>query len=419
MTFSFSEFASRIKAETAFTVLAAAKQQIAAGKDVFELEIGDSPFPTPPAALAAGIDAIQSGHTHYGPSLGIPEFRAAAAQYVNREYGLNVTSEHVIAGQGAKIFEQLFCELYLNPGDAVLVFSPHFPTYIANIQRRGARVCLTPLLESDDFRPQLAAIKHFVNSEPRAKAIFLNSPHNPTGGVITEQDLSGIADLLRSTEITVFSDEPYDQMVWQGRHHTLLEQSGMLERTVAAYSFSKSFSMSGWRLGFAISHPEAIDRLGKLVNTTLSCAPPFVQLAGVAALQQDIQVRDQYMSVFRQNVEQLVHDLNLLDDIHCVMPGGSFYAFPNVNRYCQRYAISSHGLAMYLLEGADDAVGLACLGGECFGDVGSGYLRLSCAESLERLRAAVKFLGKALGQEERLAAYLRQHPEYESHPNLH
>jgi len=412
MPASFSNFASSVTAETAFTVLAIAKRLIAAGKNVIELEIGDSPFPTPSEAVEAGIAAIRNGHTHYGPSTGLPEFRAAAAEYVNREYGLSVAAENVIAGPGAKNFEQLFCEAFLNPGDGVLVFSPHFPTYPPNIARRGARLALSALKHSRDFRPNLDDVEQFLKDDPSPKAIFLNSPHNPTGGVALLEDLRTLAELVRGKNIAVFSDEPYDRMVWNGRHHSLLAQPGLIEQTVAAYTFSKSFSMSGWRLGFAVSSPQVIAMLGKLTNTALSCVPPFTQLAGVAAMRDARQERDRQMHEFGRKVARLVKELNAVAGITCLMPGGSFYAFPSVSAVCNRLRITSHGLALYLLEGADDQRGVACLGGECFGEAGAGFLRLSCAEPDERLSEAVAFIADAIHRGERIENYLAVHPEF-------
>ena len=401
-----------MQGETAFTVLAAARRLLAAGKDVIELEIGDSPFPTSPAALDAGLRAIRGGHTHYGPSLGLPDFRAAAAAYIERQYGLPVTAEHVVAGPGAKIYEQFFCEAFVDPGDGVLVFSPHFPTYPANVQRRGGRMVVSRLRASDDFRPRLEDVERFLAEDPRPKAIFLNSPHNPTGGVATLEDLEGLAGLVRGRDVAVFSDEPYDAMVWRGRHHTLLSQPGMFDHCVAAYTFSKSFSMSGWRLGFAVSSPATIDLLGTLENTTLSCVPPFTQMAGMAALAGDGAVRDERMADFRRKVERLVDGLNTIDDVACLMPGGTFYVFPSVKPICNRHGITSHGLALFLLEAADDARGVACLGGECFGAAGGGFLRLSCAEPDERLSEAVAFIAEAVTRGGRMASYLATHPEY-------
>ena len=412
MPASFSEFASSVTVETAFSVLAVAKRLSAAGKDVIELEIGDSPFPTTTSALEAGIEALRGGQTHYGPSLGIPAFREAAAEYVNREYGLSVSAENVVAGPGAKNFELLFCEAFLNPGDGVLVFSPYFPTYPPNIGRRGARMVLSNLKQSHDFRPNIDDVERFLAEDPHPKAIFLNSPHNPTGGIALPEDLAALADLVRGRDIAVFSDEPYDRMAWSGQHRSLLAEEGMLDQAVAAYTFSKSFSMSGWRLGFAVGSAATIEMLGKLTNSSLSCVPPFTQLAGAAAMQRDLEQRDQQMADFRRKVEMLVGELNQVEGISCLMPGGSFYVFPSVAAIANRLKITSHGLAMYLLEGADDQRGVACLGGECFGAAGAGFLRLSCAEPDERLRQAVAFLADAVGRQDRIDAYLEQHPEY-------
>ncbi len=409
---SFTRFSSTVQPEGAFTVLVAARRLVAAGKDVIELEIGDSPFPSPEAAIDAGVEAIRAGRTTYGPSGGLPEFRAAAAAYVSEEHGLSVTADQVIAGPGAKTFEQLFCDAFLEPDDGVLVFSPYFPTYAANIQRREARMVVSNLRAARAFRPNLDDVRRFLEEDPRPKAIFLNSPHNPTGGVATEDDLRGLADLIRGRNVAVFADEPYDCMVWEGRHRSLLAQPGMLDQTVAAYTFSKSFSMSGWRLGYAVSSPATIRVFELLTNVALSCVPPFTQLAGAAALERGRQYRDERMRDFHRKVELLVAGLNTVDGMRCLMPGGTFYVFPSVAEICNRAHITSHGLAMYLLEGADDAVGVACLGGECFGAAGSGFLRLSCAQPDERLVEAVSFIAEAVTRHQRIAAYLDAHPDH-------
>jgi len=409
---SFTRFSSTVQPEGAFTVLAAARRLSADGKAVIELEIGDSPFPSPESAVEAGVAAIRAGRTTYGPSAGLPEFRAAAAAYVNDEHSLSVTGDHVVAGPGAKTFEQLFCEAFLEPDDGVLVFSPYFPTYAANIGRRGARMVLSSLRESNAFRPNLDDVRRFLAEDPRPKAVFLNSPHNPTGGVATAEDLRRLADLIRGRDVAVFSDEPYDCMVWGGRHHSLLAEPDMLEQTVSAYTFSKSFSMSGWRLGYAVSSPETVKIFDLLTNTALSCVPPFTQMAGIAALQHGRQYRDGRMEEFRRKVELLVAGLNRLEGVSCLMPGGTFYVFPSVASICNREGITSHGLAMYLLEGADNERGVACLGGECFGAAGGGFLRLSCAQPDKLLTEAVAFIGEAVTRRDRIATYLSAKPEY-------
>ncbi len=412
MPVSFSHFAQTVRVETAFTVLRIAKELQARGKDVIELEIGDSPFATTPAATAAGIEAIEAGRTHYCPSSGLEPFRAAAAAMVHREFNIDVGPEHVVAGPGAKIFELLFCEAFLDANDGVLVFSPYFPTYLSNIARRGARITFAPLVQSHAFRPNLHDVEQFLAEDPRPKAIFLNSPHNPTGGVATLDDLRGIADLVRGRNVVVFSDEPYCHMVWQGQHRSLLEQPGMLDHCVAAYTMSKSYSMSGWRLGFAVSSVSNIEMMSTLLNTSLSCVPPMVQLAGAAALDNDAASRDHQMKQFRGKVQLLSRGLNAIDGVHCLDPAGTFYVFASVANICNRHRITSSGLAMYLLEGADEQLGVACLGGESFGEAGAGFLRFSCAEPDDRLRTAIEFINTAVQADDRVKAYLADHPKY-------
>ncbi|MGD9854393.1 MAG: pyridoxal phosphate-dependent aminotransferase [Planctomycetaceae bacterium] len=412
MSATLSQFAQSLTVETAFTVLAVAKQLKAAGKDVVELEIGDSPFESTASAKAAGIEAIQANQTHYCPSPGLPEFREAAAAFVKSEFGIPAAAAHIVAGPGAKVFEQFFCEAFLNPGDSVLVFSPYFPTYVPNIHRRGANLVLAPLRQVHGFRPEVAQIEKFLDEAVSPKAIFLNSPHNPTGGVTTEQDLRDIADLVRGRDVAVFSDEPYCHMVWEGKHHSLLAQAGMLAQSVAAYTFSKSYSMSGWRLGFAVASKEVADAIGKMINTSLSCTPPLVQLAGTRALQQDHGERAKQMGLFREKVTLLTDGLNRISGFHSLPPLATFYVFPNVAPVCNRLGITSHGLALYLLEGADDSFGVACLGGECFGGAGAGFLRFSCAEPNDRLQQALDFLPQALARTDRVAAFLEQRPAF-------
>jgi aspartate aminotransferase len=409
---SLSQFARGLSTETAFDVLAVARHLKAQGKDVIELQIGDSPFPSTKSALKAGIDAINANQTHYCASLGLPSFRDAVAANYHKEYGINITAENVVVGPGAKVFEQFFCEAFLDPGDAVLVFSPHFPTYGPNIERRSGALVFSSLKQSNHFRPDLNDVEAFVKKNTKARAIFLNSPHNPTGGVATAEDLKGIADLIRGRNIAVFSDEPYNHMVWAGKHHPFQAQPGMIDQSVACFTFSKSFSMSGWRLGYAISSKPIVDAIGKMINTALSCVPPIVQLAGEAALRNDAAERDEVMARFQKKVQLLVDDLKKVDGVKVLMPAGTFYVFPDVSSICKRLGITSHGLAMFLLEGADDLKGVACLGGECFGPAGQGFLRFSCAEPDDRLHQAVDFVKDAITRKDRVDRYLNTHSKY-------
>jgi aspartate aminotransferase len=240
----------------------------------------------------------------------------------------------------------------------------------------------------------------------------LNSPHNPTGGVTTKEDLQQIADVVRGRDIAVFSDEPYCHMIWRGSHHSILSEPGMLAQCVGAYTFSKSYSMSGWRLGFAVASTEVADVIGKMINTTLSCTPPIVQLAGTAALKRDTKERDEAMLKFREKVVLLTNGLNRIDGFRTLDPTATFYVFPNVAPVCNRLGVTSHGLALFMLQGADDQFGIACLGGECFGQAGAGFLRFSCAEPNDRLQQALDFIPKAIARTDRLAAWLDQNPQY-------
>jgi aspartate aminotransferase len=409
---SLSRFAQSLSVETAFSVLAVAKKLKAQGKDVVEMEIGDSPFDTTASARRAGIDAINAGYSRYCPSPGLPEVREAGARYLSQEFGIPVGPENVVVAPGAKVFEQFFCEAFLNPGDGVLVFSPHFPTYTPNIERRGARAVFTPLRQSSEFRPEVAAIEKFLAEDPSPRAIFLNSPHNPTGGVATEEDLKAIADLIRGKDIAVFSDEPYCHMAWRGKHFSLAAQPGMLDQVVSGYTFSKSYSMGGWRLGFAASAPPVIDAISKMINTTLSCTAPIIQLAGKAALECDHDEREATMKKFQRKVEMLTAACNRIDGFKALEPAGTFYVFPNVAPVCNRLGITSHGLAMYFLEAADEKFGVACLGGECFGTAGSGFLRFSCAETDEKIEQGLAWLPEAISRTDRVKAYLKERPDF-------
>ena len=412
MPVEYSDFARNVRPEGAFEVLAVAKRLIAEGKKVYELEIGDSPFPTPAVARQAGIDAINTDRCHYGPSVGIPEFRRAASDYVNREFGLDTTYRNIIAGPGAKTFQLLFVESFLNPGDGVLVFTPYFPTYSSHIARRNARMVLSPLRQQNHFRPNIDDVARFIKEDESPKAIFLNTPHNPTGGIASEQDLKNIATLVRDTNIAIFSDEPYDQMAWQDSHHSIYAQPGMQDHVVAAYTFSKSFSMSGWRLGFAVANEATIGMFDTLTNTVISCVPPFTQAAGIAALEQALTERDTMMASFRRKLAPMVEALNAIDGVDCLFPGGSFYVFPNIASVCNAHGITSHGLAMYLLEGADPDIGLACLGGECFGEAGGGFMRLSSSLPEEELLAGIQFMDGAFKNERAIETYLANNSQF-------
>ena len=385
----------------------------ATGKDIVELEIGDSPFPSTPHAKHAGILAIEENETGYCPSLGLPAFRAAAARFVSTEFGYSVTAENIVVGSGAKPFEQYFAEAVLDPGDGVLVFSPQFPTYIPTLSAAERGAVPAPLKVERQFRPSADQVRRFLATDPRPRAILLNSPHNPTGGVATREDLTEIAEVVRGTELMVFSDEPYCHMVWKGRHASILAEPGMLDHAVAAYTFSKSYSMSGWRIGFAVAAPDVVDAIGKLINTSASCSPPLAQRAAQAALEHDTPTRDHYMERFRQKVDRLCDGL------------GTRRRLPG--RASRRHFLCLSGCPSRLQSVADHLArsgtlsarrgrrfnfGVACLGGECFGEAGQGFLRFSCAEPDERIDQAMAFLPQALDRPSVISRYKDANPQY-------
>ncbi len=413
MSVTLSEFAKNLNVETAFTVLAVAKALKAKGKDVVELEIGDSPFESTASAKAAGEQAIQrqpvallSVARPARVSRGRGGLRAQGIRHSGRARRTS------IVGPGAKIFQQFFCEAFLNPGDGALVFSPHFPTFLPNIERRQARAVLAPLSQKNEFRPDVDRIERFLAEDPSPKAIFLNSPHNPTGGVATEDDLKAIADVVRGKNVAVFSDEPYCHMVWKGRHRSLLEQPGMLDHARRGLHVQQVVQHE--RLAAGVRGVGGADRGRDRQDDqhvpVLRAADRPARGPGGAAEGHD-RARPRHAALPREG--RAAHDrAQRIEGIHSLDPTATFYVFPNVAPICNRLGITSHGLALYLLEGADDTFGVACLGGECFGEAGAGFLRFSCAEPNERLQQALDFLPVALSRTDRVKAYLASHPQF-------
>ena len=294
----------------------------------------------------------------------------------------------------------------------MLVFSPHFPTFLPNIERRQARAVLAPLSQKNEFRPDVDRIERFLAEDPSPKAIFLNSPHNPTGGVATEDDLKrdrGRRFAARTSRCSATSRTA----TWSGRAGTTRSRAaGMLDASVGGLHVQQVVQHERLAAGVRGRVAPIADAIGKMINTSLSCMPPIVQLAGTAALQARQEERDRVMQKFRDKVVLLTTGLNRIEGIHALDPTATFYVFPNVAPICNRLGITSHGLALYLLEGADDKFGVACLGGECFGEAGAGFLRFSCAEPNDRLQQALDFIPKAIARTDRLAAWLEKNPHY-------
>jgi aspartate/methionine/tyrosine aminotransferase len=371
---------ARLGTETAFSVLARAQALEREGHDVIHLEIGAPDFPTPRHICDAATAALLAGATSYCPSAGIPELRQAAAEYLSATRGVAIDPGNVLVGNGAKPFLFFGILATCNPGDEVVYPDPGFPIYESAIRWAGATPVPLPLLEERDFTFSPDDLAERLGS--RTKLVILNSPQNPTGGVLSAEDVATAADLVAATDAWVLSDEVYSQMLYEGAFASIASRPGMLERTILLDGFSKTYSMTGWRCGFAAVPDELVDPLTRFFVNSTSCVPPFVQLAGVAALEGPQDEPRAMMDEFRARRDLVVRGLNELPGVTCRVPLGAFYAFPNVSRV----PIGADELATRLL----DEAGVAVLAGSAFGDVGRDNLRLSYASSRESLAEALE-----------------------------
>ena len=374
-----SEGLARLGTETAFSVLARAKELERAGRDVIHLEIGEPDFDTPAHICEAAAEALRDGQTHYCPSAGIPELREAAADFLSRTRGIAVDPANVLVGTGAKPFLFFTILATCNPGDEVIYPDPGFPIYESAIRWAGATPVPLPLLEQRDFAFDLGDLADRLN--PRTKLVILNSPQNPTGGVVGPEDTAAAARLLAESSAWVLSDEVYSQMLYEGEFASVASHAGLLERTILLDGLSKTYAMTGWRCGFAAVPAALVDPLVRFFVNSTSCVPPFVQLAGVAALTGPQDEPRAMLEEFRRRRGLIVAGLNDLPGVSCVMPRGAFYAFPNV----RDVPIAAEELADRLLEEA----GVAVLAGTAFGQVGRDNLRISYANSPENLARAL------------------------------
>ena len=377
---------ARLGTETAFSVLARAKELERQGRDVIHLEIGEPDFDTPRHICEAAAEAMRAGHTHYCPSAGLVELREAAAGYLARSRGVPVRAENVLVATGAKPFLFFTVLAVCNPGDEVVYPDPGFPIYESAIAWSGATPVPLPLHEERDFAfdpDELAA-----RLSPRTKLVILNSPQNPTGGVVGREDLAAAAALIAETDAWVLSDEVYSEMVYDGAFASIASEPGMLERTILLDGFSKTYAMTGWRCGFAAVPEALVDPLVRFFVNSTSCVPPFVQLAGIAALEGPRDEVEAMLAEFRARRALVVEGLNGLPGVSCRTPRGAFYAFPNV----AGTGFSADELAARLLDEADVAV----LSGTAFGRVGKDNLRLSYANSRENLARAIERVGAFL-----------------------
>jgi aspartate/methionine/tyrosine aminotransferase len=387
------EFAERMNAlgtETAFEVMARARQLEAQGRDIVHLEIGEPDFNTPVHITEAAIRALHDGYTHYTPAAGLPEARAAVAEYVSRTRGIPVTPEQAILVPGSKNI-LLFAALSLvNPGDEVLLPDPGYPIYESVARFVGARLRPIRLREENEFRIDLDEFRALLT--PRTRLVILNSPHNPCGSVLERGDVEAIAEAVLKTHAWVLSDEIYSRILYEGTHYSIAAVPGMQERTILMDGLSKAYAMTGWRLGFGVMPPDLVEKMAKLMINSSSCAAGFTQMATIAALRGPQNSVDEMVNEFRARRELIVRELNQTHGVSCRMPKGAFYAFANVSTFDTDVKLLSTRL---LEEG-----GVACLPGTAFGEGGRGYLRFSYANSQEKIREGMHRMREALALHE-------------------
>ncbi len=376
---------NNIGIESAFDVLVRARALEAKGRSIVHLEIGEPDFPTPAHIVAAAKQALDEGWTHYGPTQGLPELRNAIAAHVSRTRGIDVGPQHVSVVPGGKpiIFFPMIA--LLEPGDEVVYPNPGFPIYESMIRFLGARPVPIPLEESRGFSFDIDRFRDSLTD--RTKMVVLNSPQNPTGGVIPYEDLKAIAGLLRDRDVMILSDEIYSQIYYDGAPPVSITSfPGMLEKTIILDGFSKTYAMTGWRMGYGVMPTWLVEAVTKLMVNSNSCTASFTQRAGIAALEGPQDCVTQMVAEFRRRRDAICAGLNQIPGFRCAVPGGAFYAFANVTGT----GIDSKELADFLLNEA----GVSCLNGGCFGEYGTGYIRFSYANSLANLNEAVERIKK-------------------------
>jgi aspartate aminotransferase len=380
----YAQRMARLGTETAFEVLARAKALEAEGREVLHFEIGEPDFDTPAHIKEAAIQALHDGYTHYGPTPGLPVLRQAIAEVVSASRGMPVSADEVIVTPGAKPIMFFTLLAFAQAGDEVIYPNPSFPIYESMINFVGATPVPIPLREANGFSFDM---EHFEASlSPRTKLIILNSPGNPTGGIIPAADLQRIAAAALERQIVVLSDEIYRGMQYEGQPSSIASLPGMQDLTIILDGFSKLYAMTGWRLGYAVARRPAIEQFTKLMANSASCTASFVQMAGVAALRGPQEPSQRMVAAFRRRRDVIVQGLNAIAGLRCAMPPGAFYVFPNI----QALQRSSAEVASRLLHEA----GIACLAGTAFGAGGEGYLRFSYASSEATIRQMLRQLAQ-------------------------
>jgi len=379
---------SRLGTETAFEVLARAKALEAQGREIVHLEIGEPDFDTPKHIIEAACKALHSGYTHYTPSAGIPELRQAIAEEMSRTRGIPVQAENVVVTPGGKPIMFYTILALAEPGDEVIYPNPGFPIYESMINFTGAKPVPIPLREEYNFAFDIDEFKKLVTR--KTKLIIINSPHNPTGGILDKETLEEIAKIAMERDIAVLSDEIYDRILYDGEFHSIASIPGMQERTIILNGFSKTYAMTGWRLGYGVMPKDLAVHITRLMTNSNSCTNAATQVAGIAALKGPQDDVDRMVAAFRERRDVIVKGLNEIPGVSCVLPPGAFYAFPNI----KGTGMKSKALADYLL----DEAGVACLSGTSFGAYGEGYLRLSYANSVPNIKKALERMAEVIAK---------------------
>ncbi len=386
MTIKFAERMSRLGTEGAFEVLAKARRLEADGKHVVHLEIGEPDFATPDNIIEAGMSAIQAGYTHYTPASGIMEARQAVADFVSRMLRCEVDAGEVVLVPGSKnvlLFTLLAC---IEPGDEVILPDPGYPAYASQASFIGAVPKVVTLREESGFRMDLDELESLVT--PKTKLLIINTPQNPTGGVLTEEDVKFVCELAHKHDLLVVSDEIYSQLVYGFTHVSPLSQPGMRERAVLMDGLSKSYAMTGWRLGYAVAPKALADKFNQLMINSSSCVAGFTQMAAVEALgsPESEHAVHRMVKVFERRRDLVVDGLNAIPGMRCAKPQGAFYAFPNI----EGTGFDERELSDRLLTEA----GVALLPGTAFGQAGKGYIRLAYTQSEDELQRGLDRIGE-------------------------
>src|SRR5256886_1310438 len=371
---------SRLGTETAFEVLNRARELERQGKEIIHLEIGEPDFDTPENIIQSAVSALNAGWTHYGPSAGLPDLRTAIADEVSHSRGVWVQPEEVVVVPGGKPIIFFSILALVDEGDEVIYPNPGFPIYESMINYVGGRGVPIRLREERDFRLDVDELKKLISN--RTKLIIMNSPHNPTGGVLNKHDIEQIAQVIGDRNILILSDEIYSRLIFEGSHHSIISEPGFKERTILLDGFSKAYAMTGWRMGYGVMRSDLAAHVARLMTNSNSCTASFSQVAGIEALRGDQSSVDKMRGEFQRRRDTFVAGLNQIKGFSCRLPNGAFYVFPNITKT----GWPSKKLADALL---DDA-GVAALSGTAFGDFGEGYLRFSVANSIENIEKALE-----------------------------